>query len=115
MAGVTKVNPIAATTDWEVIGKDVTWFIVTVAGQDLTASLGPLGAVAAMYNAIQLTTTIVAAGTLAATVQSFGVEGVYDTAEMEGTGMEQDIKDLGTVDGVDFSGATVTVKTLILA
>ena len=75
MAGVTKVNPVNVATNFEQVGKDITWFNVTFA-VDPTASTGPEGAIQAVYHAIQMMGIIIAAGPISATNQSFGVEGI---------------------------------------
>ena len=112
MAGVTKVNPVLVADTFEQIGKVTTWFTVTFVN-DPTLSTGPLGAIQAVYGQVQLGATIVAAGPVSATAQSFGIEGVFDAVAL--TRIETDIQALGTVDGIDLSGDSVTAKTLILA
>jgi len=112
MPGVIKVNPTTVAQAFEQVGKDVTWFNVTFAA-DPTASTGPTGAIQAVYGAIQLMGTIIAAGPVSATNQSFGVEGVFDASHL--AQVQTDIQALGTVDSVDVSGALVVGKDLVIA
>ena len=122
MAGVIKVNPNPVVTEFEQIGKKITWFNLVFAA-DPTGSVGPTGAVQAVYNTIQKMGVIIAAGPLSATAQSFGVEGIFtDQDNFDGTvgdgdlaRLEADLQALGIVDGVDLSGVTVVAKTLVLA
>ena len=113
MAGVTKVHPVAVTDTFEQVGKVITWFNVDTGVVDIAPSTGPLGAIQAIYHAIQLRTTIIAAGpVVAADAQSFGVEGVF-AADILAL-IEDDIQALGTVDSLDLSAVTVIAKTLII-
>lgn len=130
MAGVTKVNPQSATVNpqnpsenqWEVIGKNIGFFTVDYIN-DVSESLGPEGAVDSVYRAIQQFTTLVAAGPLfdGGTQQTFAAEpllltGSADPAENDQiTQLQAAIQDLGTVDGVDLSTATVTATGLAIA
>ncbi len=130
MAGVTKVNPQSATVNpqnpsenqWEVVGKNIGFFTVDYIN-DVSESLGPNGAVDSVYRAIQQFTTLVAAGPLfdGGTQQTFAAEpllltGSADPAENDQiTQLQTAIQDLGTVDGVDLSSATVTATGLAIA
>lgn len=130
MAGVTKVNPQSATVNpqnpsenqWEVVGKNIGFFTVDYTN-DVSESLGPNGAVDSVYRAIQQFTTLVAAGPLfdSGTQQTFAAEpllltGSADPAENDQiTQLQTAIQDLGTVDGVDLSSATVTATGLAIA
>ena len=117
MASVTRVNPSATTTNYEVVGKDITFFTVDYINA-VNGSAGPAGAQAAVLQAIQANATIIAAGPLldTNTQQTFAVEGDFNiTAQWDGTNsetwfadLEDRIQALGTVDGVDLSSATVT-------
>ena len=113
MPGVTKVHPEVVADTFEQIGKVITWFNVAFA-TDASASTGPEGAIQAVYAAIQLRTTIIAAGPHPAGIgsQSFGVEGVF-AADILAL-IQADIVALGTVDSVLLTGATVVAKTLII-
>jgi len=106
MAGVTKVNPVTVYGDFEQVGKDITFFTVSV---DASGSTGPEGALQALYSGIQSISTIIAAGVPGANM-AFGVEGEIGQAELEAA-----VQAIGTVDAVDFSAATVTVGTLAVA
>jgi len=118
MATFTRVNPVSTTTDYEVIGKDISFFtvdyIVAVNG-----SAGPNGAQAAVLNTIMQQHTIVAAGPLvdSNTQQTFAIEGpLYTpqggTAETGGDTLQARIRALGTVNSIDLSNATVTATKL---
>lgn len=122
MAGVTKVNPAVAETNWEVIGKDIGFFTVDYVS-DVSEKLGPDSVVDTVYRTIQQLTTIVAAGPLfdGDTQQTFAAEplllsGDADPAQNDQiTQIEDAIQALGTVDGVDLSSATVTGTALTIA
>ena len=107
---ISKANPSATTTGSasEVIGKDISIFsldyIVAIDG-----SAGPSGAQQAVLQAIQESRVILAAGPLSNsnTEQTFIIEGELDS------GLQARIQALGTVDGVDLSGTTATVPSII--
>ncbi len=113
MAGQVKVNPAATTVPSNVIGKDIQLFTVDYINA-VNGSAGPSGAQQAVYNTIQTTCTILAAGPLgnSNTEQTFMVEGsdVVVVATLQAL-----IRTLGTVDSIDVSSATVTAKTLVIA
>jgi len=112
MPGVTRVNPVEVATNFEQVGKDITWFNVTFA-VDPSASTGPEGAIAAVYRQIQFMGIIIAAGPVSATNQSFGVEGIFDADSL--AQVQIDIRALGTFDGIDLTGALVVGKDLVIA
>jgi len=122
MAGVTKVNPAVAETNWEVVGKDLGFFTVDYIS-DVSGSLAPDEVVDSVYRTIQQLTTIVAAGPLfdGGTQQTFAVEplllsGDADPAENDQiTQIQNAIQALGTVDSIDLSSATVTATGLAIA
>lgn len=122
MAAVTRTNPAAVTTDYEVVGKTLTFFTVDYVNA-INGSDGPEGAHAKVLETIGANATIVMAGPLldTNTQQTFAVEGDFDgiTATWDGTNsetwyadLEDRIQALGTVDSVDLSGATVTATKL---
>jgi hypothetical protein len=90
MAEVTRVNPVATTTNYEVVGKDITFFTVDYINA-VNGSAGPNGAQAAVLRTIQMNATIIAAGPLVDTntQQTFAVEGDFNiTAKWDGTNSE---------------------------
>ncbi len=112
MAEVIKVHPPSVAVNFELIGKTVTWFNVSTIGVNISASTGPAGAIQAIYNAIQQTSTIIAAGEptdAVPSIMSFGVEGEFDVADFQTA-----IQALGTVDSIILSNSTTTAKTLAL-
>jgi len=113
MAGITKVNPAATTTGYEVVGKDVQFFTIDYINA-INGSAGPNGAQKAVLDTIMSTATILAAGPLgnSNTEQTFMTEG---TDSVVVATLQAAIRALGTVDSVDLSGATVNDKTLVIA
>ena len=83
MAGVLKVNPEVVATNWEQVGKDITWFTVDYI-DNISASTGPTGLIDEAYRTIQTICTIIAAGPLIDTgsQQTFGVEGEFAAADL---------------------------------
>lgn len=112
MASVTKVNPAATTVNYEVVGRDLTFFTVDYIN-DISGSTGPAGAHDAVLKSIMTMHTIVAAGPLLDTgsQQTFCIEGPLFTPN-GGITLQAAIRALGTVDGVDLSNATVTETKL---
>jgi hypothetical protein len=108
---VTKVNPTATTTNYEVIGKEITFFTVDYINA-INGSAGPEGAQVAVLNTIMNVATIIAAGPLVDTntQQTFAVE--RDMSSTELTALQTAIRALGTYDSVDLSNATVTATKL---
>jgi len=108
---VTKVNPTATTTNYEVIGKEITFFTVDYINA-INGSAGPAGAQVAVQNTIMNVATIIAAGPLidSNTQQTFAVE--RDLSSTEITALQTAITALGTVDGVNLGSATVTATKL---
>lgn len=112
MPSVTKVNPAATTLNYEVVGRDLTFFTVDYINA-INGSAGPAGAQTAVLNTIMTMHTIVAAGPLVDTntQQTFCIEGPLFTPQ-GGITLQAAIRALGTVDGVDLSNATVTETKL---
>lgn len=109
---ITKVNPTATTLNVEQVGRDISFFTVDYINA-VNGSAGPNGAQQAVLNTIMTLHTIVAAGPLtdSNTQQTFAIEGpLYTPAG--GSTLQASIRALGTVDGVDLSGATVTATKL---
>jgi len=108
---VTKVNPTATTLNYEVIGKEITFFTVDYINA-INGSAGPAGAQADVAQTIMNVATIIAAGPLTDTntQQTFAVE--RDMAAADITALQVAIRALGTVDSVDLSAATVTATKL---
>ena len=108
---VTKVNPTATTLNYEVIGKEISFFTVDYINA-INGSAGPNGAQADVLNTIMNVATIIAAGPLTDTntQQTFAVE--RDMASADISALQVAIRALGTVDSVDLSGATVTATKL---
>lgn len=109
MAGVLKVNPVAVATNWEQVGKDITFFTVDYI-DDISTQTGPLDLIQAAYTSIQLGATIIAAGPLfdAGSQQTFGVEGVLAPADL--TAIATAIQEAG-----HNAGTTVTATNLGIA
>ena len=109
MAGVTKVNPVALPLEWEVVGKDITWFTVDYV-DTMAAELGPLELIAEAYATIQTTMTIIAAGPLGNvnTEQTFGVEGTYTADDLAAL-------QVALRAGGHAALTTVNAKTLVIA
>ena len=84
MAGITKVNPAATTTNFETVGKDIQFFTVDYINA-INGSAGPAGAQKAVLDSIMSTATIIAAGPLvdSNTQQTFATEGA--DSEIEAT------------------------------
>lgn len=112
MPSVTKVNPTATTLNYEVVGRDLTFFTVDYINA-INGSVGPAGAHDAVLKTIMTLHTIVAAGPLtdSNTQQTFCIEGPLFTPA-GGSTLQASIRALGTVDGVDLSTATVTETKL---
>lgn len=126
MTGITKSNPSATTTNVETVGKDITFFTVDYINA-VSGSAGPTGVQKAVIDLIQTRAVLVAVGPLfdTNTQQTFGVEGTFPlniypandgTANLSFTAaLQDDVRNLGTFDGVDVSSATVTAKDLSIA
>lgn len=112
MATFTRTNPVATTTNYEVVGKDISFFTVDYVNA-VNGSAGPEGAQVAVLNAIMEQHTIIAAGPLldSNTQQTFAIEGPLYTPQ-NGSSLQARIQALGTVDSVDLSSATVTATKL---
>lgn len=113
MAGVIKVNPPVVETNWEVVGKDIGFFTIDF-DVDVSGSLGPRGAVNAVYKTVLQTTTIIAAGPLHGDDKklTFATEPALLPAQI--TELQTAVQALDTVDGVDLSASTVTASELII-
>jgi len=121
MATFARTNPVATTLNYEVVGKEISFFTVDYINA-VNGSAGPEGAQAAVLKVIMQQHTIIAAGPLgnSNTEQTFAIEGpLYTpqggTAATGGDTLQARIQDLGTVDGIDLSSATVTAKDLYIA
>jgi hypothetical protein len=112
MATFTRVNPTATTTNFENVGKDISFFTVDYISA-VNGSAGPNGAQAAVLNQIMQLHTIIAAGPLldTNTQQTFAIEGPLWTPQ-NGVTLQAAIRALGTVDSIDLSSATVTETKL---
>ena len=112
MATFTRVNPVATTTNYEVVGRDINFFTVDYINA-VNGSAGPEGAQQAVLKTIMTQHTIIAAGPLldSNTQQTFAIEGPLYTPN-GGDTLQAAIRALGTVDGVDLSSATVTATKL---
>ena len=108
MATFARTNPVATTTDYEVVGKDISFFTVDYINA-INGSVGPNGAHQAVLNTIMEQHTIIAAGPLldTNTQQTFAIEGPLWTPQ-SGSDLQTRIRALGTVDSVDLGNATVT-------
>lgn len=126
MAEVTKVNPVVANAIGEIrnIGKEITMIAVD---WDVDADASR-AAMEAVHNTITQRANILAAGAVydTGTKQDFILEGDFSNAtgyvSADGTvtgtfvqALVEDIINLGTVDGVDFTSGTVaaTAKTTL--
>lgn len=121
MATFARTNPVATTTNFENVGKDISFFTVDYINA-VNGSAGPNGAQAAVLRIIMQQHTIIAAGPLldSNTQQTFAIEGpLYTpqggTAATGGDTLQARIRALGTVDGVALASATVTEQTLGMA
>ncbi len=106
MAGVAKVHPVTVATNFEQVGKDLTFFIVDYI-DDVSSNTGPTDIIQEVYHIIQQYGVIVAAGPLVDTgsQQTFAVEGVLAAADL--SAMEADIQA-----GAANASATVTATDL---
>ena len=119
MAGVTKINPLVGNFTGEIrnIGKAITMIAVD---WDVDADASR-AAMEAIHNTIIQRANILAAGAVydTGTKQDFILEGEYPgsdykSADLSVTGtfeaaLVEDLINLGTVDGVDFTSGTVAV------
>jgi hypothetical protein len=115
MATFTRVNPASTTTDYEVVGRDISFFTLNY-GTAINGSAGPEGAQAAVLKTIMTLHTIIAVGPLFSTntQQTFAIEGPLYTPQ-GGTTLQTAIQALGTVDSIDLSSTTVTATKLGIA
>jgi hypothetical protein len=126
MAELTRVHPVAATGAFDTEGKELTFFTVDYINA-VDGSAGPNGAQAAVMHTIQHRCVVAHAGGLFTTntEQTFAVEGDftgaagnYDSLDGSATdttfvlALQDDIRALGTVDGIVLTSATVTEKSL---
>jgi len=109
--GASKVNPAAMTTDYEVLTKDLSFFTVDYINA-INGSVGPEGALQAVYNTILDRWTMVCAGPLldTNTQQTFAIEGTLAAADI--AALQVAVRALGTYDGVNLASATVTATKL---
>jgi hypothetical protein len=115
MATFARTNPALTTTNFENVGKDISFFTVDYINA-VNGSAGPNGAQAAVLRTIMVQHTIIAAGPLgnSNTEQTFAIEGPLYTPQ-GGVDLQAAIRALGTVDGVALASATVTAKDLYIA
>ena len=124
MAELTRVHPVAATGAFDTEGKELTFFTVDYVNVPTT---GPNGTLAAVMHTIQHRCVVAHAGGTftGGTEQTFAVEGDftgsagnYDSLDGSATdttfvlALQDDIRALGTVDGIVLTSATVTEKSL---
>lgn len=114
MAVVTRVHPVVTELGVETAG-NLQFFTIDYINA-INASTGPEGAQAAVIKSVQDTSTIIAVGPLGNTntEQTFAVEGIGGDNLVAAT-LQTAIRALGTVDAVDLSNATVTLKDLYVA
>ena len=125
LVGLNQSNPIRVDEEKFFIGKNVTLVDVDF-GAAVNGSLGPAGAVEAVFEAIQGEgVNILGHGPLHSTNanMSLMIEGEYGSDTYDGSNseslaahLEDVIKALGTVDGINLgaAGSSVTAKTFVL-
>jgi|MDTE01.3.fsa_nt_gb hypothetical protein len=125
LVGLSQSNPIRVDEEKFFIGKNVTLVDVDF-GAAVNGSLGPAGAVEAVFEAIQGEgVNILGHGPLHSTNanMSLMIEGEYGSDTYDGSNseslaahLEDVIKALGTVDGINLgaAGSSVTAKTFVL-
>jgi hypothetical protein len=131
MAIFARTNPQTTTTNFENVGKDISFFTVDYINA-VDGSAGPNGAQQAVLRVIQEQHTIIAAGPLgnSNTEQTFAIEGPLYTPQ-NGSSLQDRIRALGATGGatgylltgdaatssanVDVSSATVTAKDFYIA
>lgn len=121
---VTKINPVIDVTLPRTFnGKTMQELLVDI-NVDATASTGPNGAVSKVLQVIGNSATIIAYGALTGIGQlmTVFVEGDFPTDTYDGTNSETfaaflttEVAALGTVDGIDLSGAVITPGTVYQA
>lgn len=123
LVGLSQSNPNRVDEEKFFIGKEVTLVDVDF-GAAVNGSLGPAGAVEAVFEAIQGEgVNILGHGPLHSTNvnMSLMLEGEYGSDTYDGSNseslaahLEDVIIALGTVDSIDLSAATVVAKTFVL-
>ena len=123
LVGLSQSNPNRVDEEKFFIGKEVTLVDVDF-GAAVNGSLGPAGAVEAVFEAIQGEgVNILGHGPLHSTNvnMSLMLEGEYGSDTYDGSNSESlaaHLEDvmiaLGTVDSIDLSAATVVAKTFVL-
>lgn len=123
LVGLSQDNPIRVDEEKFFIGKNVTLVDVDF-GAAVNGSLGPDGAVQAVFEAIQGEgLNILGHGPLHSTNanMSLMIEGEFGSDTYDGTNsetiaahLEDVIIALGTVDSINLASATVTAKTFVL-
>ena len=121
---VTKINPIFDVTLPRTFnGKTMTEVTLDI-GVDATASTGPNGAISKLLQAISGHATIIAYSALTGTGELMTVflEGDFPTDTYDGTNnetyaafLQTVVRELGTVDSIDLTGATVTAGVVYQA
>ena len=114
MATLTRVHPVSTTVNVETAG-NLQFFTVDYQ-VDMSAKTGPESTQAAVLKAIHDTSTIIAIGPLgnSNTEQTFAVEGIGGD-NVIAANLDLMFDELGTVDGVDCTAFTTTLKDLVIA
>ena len=123
LVGLSQANPNRVDEEKFFIGKEIS-FIDVDFGAAVNGSLGPAGAVEAVFEAIQSEGfNILGHGPLHSTNanMSLMLEGEYGTDTYDGSNsetvaahLEDVIIALGTVDSINLASATVAAKTFVL-
>ena len=123
LVGLSQANPNRVDEEKFFIGKNLT-FVDVDFGSAVNGSLGPAGAVEAVFEAIQGEGfNILGHGALHSTNanMSFMLEGEYGADTYDGSNsetvaahLEDVIIALGTVDSINLASATVAAKTFVL-
>ena len=114
MATLTRVHPVTTEYNVEFIG-NIQFFTVDYQ-VDMSAKTGPESTQPAVYKAIHDTSTIIAIGALgnSNTEQTFAVEAIGGD-NVIAADLDAMFDQLGTVDGVDCTAFTTTLKDLYIA
>jgi hypothetical protein len=122
LVGLSQSNPNRVDEEKFFIGKEVALVDVDF-GAAVNGSLGPDGAVEAVFEAIQAQFNILGHGPLHSTNANISlmIEGEYGADTYDGSNsesiaahLEDVIIALGTVDSINLASATVTAKTFVL-
>ena len=122
LVGLSQANPNRVDEEKFFIGKEVALVDVDF-GAAVNGSLGPAGAVEAVFEAIQAQFNILGHGALHSTNQkmSYMLEGEYGADTYHGSNsetiaahLEDVVQALGTVDSINLASASVAAKTFVL-